>query len=476
MTEIMPALALGRLRPGWHERLTPAQRVVLPYVWALWRRPDQRLPRHRWRSCGLAHARGTGKTRVICEEITRRVEAGEERLIGLLAPAEERTEEVQIAGLIAAAPPWFKPVRKDGGLVWPNGVVAECYTANVKDAGRGSNFSLTWATEIVAMRHAHRLEAMRNMRTATRAGPHPQILWDSTSKGRNDVLEMLRAEHAKDPHMHVILEGTIFSNPIYSDEYLRAEWSSYTGVRREEELLGKHFSQAAGALWAQALIDATRVDFAPTLVARHVAIDPASSVSDTADETGLCLGGRAASGHVYVLEDKSGKHAPERWGDLALDWMPAGGQCTIETNQGGDAHVAVLRSRATNRDLDVVVLGRDDPWPQPAHGVVQVRRQFSRDSKGARAEGPAAETEAGRVHLVGDFPDLEREMTTYVPGEGGKSPNRLDAMAMAVAELAGLCRDAAPDTSANVAAAAQAHQALVAATRGRGVQGRRLGL
>jgi len=50
-----------------------------------------------------------------------------------------------------------------------------------------------------------------------------------------------------------------------------------------------------------------------------------------------------------------------------------------------------------------------------------------------RAEPVAARFEKGRVHLVGNFPQLEEECVTYVPGN--PSPNRLDAMVWAVTAL-----------------------------------------
>ena len=56
-----------------------------------------------------------------------------------------------------------------------------------------------------------------------------------------------------------------------------------------------------------------------------------------------------------------------------------------------------------------------------------------------RAEPIAAAFERHRAHLVGDFPELESEMCSYVPCE--KSPNRLDAAVWALTELV-------PDTGA----------------------------
>jgi len=45
-----------------------------------------------------------------------------------------------------------------------------------------------------------------------------------------------------------------------------------------------------------------------------------------------------------------------------------------------------------------------------------------------RAEPVASMSERGKLHLVGEFPMLEEEMTSWVPDIGLKSPNRLDAL------------------------------------------------
>jgi phage terminase large subunit-like protein len=462
---VSPALALTIRDQKWLDSLSPEELIVLLSMWELWARPEQRIPTHGWSTCGYDGARGFGKTAVICAEINRRVEAGEETLIGLMAPTEERTREVQIDGLIAAAPPWFVPEQVEGGLRWPNGVKAEAFTSATSGGARGGNYSLAWFTEIVDYKAHTREEAFRNLATATRKG-RAQIFWDSTSKGRNEVLEQLRAAHARDPRMHPIIGGTMFQNLTLDDAYLRREWWSYAGVRREEEILGRHFSQAEGALWEQAWIDATRVDVAPTIEVEHVGIDPAfTTSSDYADETGLSRCGRASDGHVYVLEDRSGRYKPDRWGDIALDWMPRGGRCTIETNQGGDMNVYVLRSRAETRGLRVREIGRENDWPEPEDRVVFVRRQFSRESKGTRADGPSVEWQARRCHIVGELPDLEREMTTYVPGSG-KSPNRLDAVVFAVTELRELNRnDEGRDASGEAQAAKRISDLLAERTR-----------
>lgn len=55
--------------------------------------------------------------------------------------------------------------------------------------------------------------------------------------------------------------------------------------------------------------------------------------------------------------------------------------------------------------------------------------------KRLRAEPIAALFEQHRVHLVGDFPQLEDQMCGWDPAESGPSPDRLDGLVWALTDL-----------------------------------------
>jgi phage terminase large subunit-like protein len=443
-------------------------------MWDLWLRPDQRIPRHAWRTCGFDGGRGYGKSVSICAEINRRVKAGTDRHILLMAPTEERVEKMMIPFLIATAPPWEAPVPYRGGLLWPNGATALAFTPEAPGRVRGENASLSWCTELVDWNEKTRSEAFANLSFATRKG-QAQILWDSTNKGRNDLLQSLRDRHERDPQANVIIGGQMFDNYLWSTLYTREAYLEHTGVRRREEIFGEHFAESEGALWAQADLDKTRVTSAPELERTLVAIDPAQSTGPDADERGLMCGGRARDGHAYATHDLSGRYPPEGWGDAAIDaaLVPLGNRIVIERNHLGDHAVYLLRSRATERGVTVDVVPKGDPWPPYNPRVLHVREVIGRESKGARAEGPAAETNAGRAHIVGDMPDLERELTTWVPGSGRRSPNRLDAFAYLITDLRDLAATRKPDRRGEVMGALAATRTLATATAGRGRRGMR---
>ena len=49
-----------------------------------------------------------------------------------------------------------------------------------------------------------------------------------------------------------------------------------------------------------------------------VAIDPAATSGEEADETGIVVAGKDKNGHGYVLADISGRYPPTEWARLAI--------------------------------------------------------------------------------------------------------------------------------------------------------------
>ena len=140
-----------------------------------------------------------------------------------------------------------------------------------------------------------------------------------------------------------------------------------------------------------------------------VAIDPAASTGEHADETRIIVAGRDIDGHGYVLEDASGRYAPMECARAAVRAYRAHGADRIvaEANNGGEMVAAMLRSVDANVPLMLV---------HAAHGKV------------ARAEPVAALYEQGRVHHLGAFAMLEDQMCAFSPGAHGVSTARRPAI------------------------------------------------
>jgi len=467
-----PAIVCLKQDPQFLDKLTEVERFVLPYVADFWMRPDQHVPRHDFTYCGFICGRGFGKSWAIAQEINRRVQSGEARSIALMMQTEPRVYEVMVDFLIATSPPWFKAELRGGAVHWPNGAVALVFTAEAPEAPRGGNFDLTWLGELVAWPSSTRKAAFDNITTATRKGKG-QVLWDTTSKGKNELIIDLLKLHEENPHEYPIIRGTVFSNEWFTIKYLRGEMRKYPkGRRRDEELYGIVYTESAGALWQQVWLDDHRVAHVPLQFRRRlVSLDPTTTHGDDSDVCGFAVGEECGDGHVYITKDRSDKYTPEGWADAAIDECEAGAAgivIEVTGNSGGHYLLPNIRARAALRKSPQFPEGlqvrewpdsNGKPFPDRTPGVIYVREKKARDAKETRAYAPAGLSESGFLHLVGHFAELELEMTTWVPGDR-KSPNRLDAAVYLALELAGLELTQKPDAKKQLEGVKKAHAVL----------------
>lgn len=216
--------------------------------------------------------------------------------------------------------------------------------------------------------------------------------------------------------------GVLHMNPQdnldnISPEYI-ALLESMPKRKRERFLAGLFSDDSEFALWDDATISNGRISpkDLPDMRRIVVAIDPAVSATDTSDETGLVVAGVGFNDHFYVLEDATGKYTPTQWAKKAIllhnKWKAD--RIVGEVNNGGDLIETVIRN------IDKTV---------PYKAVHATRNKMT------RAEPIAAVYEQGKGHHVGEFPDLELEMTTWESKKGEKSPNRIDALTWAGTEL-----------------------------------------
>src|SRR6516162_6527364 len=175
-----------------------------------------------------------------------------------------------------------------------------------------------------------------------------------------------------------------------------------------------------GALWSHGSIEASRLRSAPQMTRVVVAIDPAVTSGEEADETGIIVAGKDHNGHGYVLADLSGRYPPTEWARLAITAYRThrADRIVAEVNNGGDMVGATLRM------VD----------PNVAFTAVRASR-----GKVVRAEPVAALYQQGRVHHIGTFPQLEDQMTNFTSdidrAAAGYSPDRVDALVWAFSEL-----------------------------------------
>jgi len=174
------------------------------------------------------------------------------------------------------------------------------------------------------------------------------------------------------------------------------------------------------------MIDAHRVAVAPELRRVVVAVDPSGSKDgdQRADECGIGVAAVGVNGHFYVLDDASGHYSPATWGRRAVqEWQRwQADRIVVEGNFGGEMALQTIR---TVRDDDDKPVGANAP----------LKLLHASRGKAARAEPIAALYEQGRVHHVGNLPELEDELCQWEPASGMRSPNRLDWLVWALTEL-----------------------------------------
>jgi hypothetical protein len=163
------------------------------------------------------------------------------------------------------------------------------------------------------------------------------------------------------------------------------------------------------------------------LVRTAVALDPSGGGGSSNDESGIVGGGRDANGDCYVVADRSGKHsADERGRQTCLLAIEIDADAIIvETNYGGDMARQNVIQAWQQLERERLTGGRLMPR------IVSVN---AKQGKRLRAEPIAQLYEQGIVHHVGEFPRLEGQMVSWIPGMD--SPDRMDAAVHLLTELA----------------------------------------
>lgn len=395
--------------------LTELEAAHLLHDWRFWARPEQMPPIAPWETWLVLAGRGFGKTRTGAEWVRAEAESGRRRRIALVGPTLRDVKKTMVegeAGVISISPPWFRPlfVKSELRLVWPNGVVADLYSAERPDRLRGPNHDAAWADELAAWKHLE--ETWDNLELTLRAGSDPKRVVTTTPKPRQGLKRLIA-----DPTTLVTRGSTQANADNLAKGYVTRLERRYAGTRLgRQELDAEMLEDAEGALWNLKRLDTLRVAVPPDLKRVVVAIDPAVSTGSRSAETGIVVAGLGEDGIGYVLKDLSGRRRPEEWAERAIAAFRAhrADRVVGEVNNGGDLVEATLRA------VD----------PQIPFRAVSASR-----GKRIRAEPIAALYEQGRIRHVGAMPKLEDQMVSWAPGEDAGSPDRVDALVWALTEL-----------------------------------------
>lgn len=398
----------------------------LLYDWSFWARPSQLEPPDDWWTVwAIVAGRGVGKTRSGAEWVREKAKTPNTR-IALIGRTAADSRDVMVegeSGIMNIHPPSEQPSYSPANrrITWPNGSIATTFSGDVPDQVRGPQFHFAWTDELASWNHVPGVDgatAWDNIQIATRLGTRPRILATTTPKRLPAMQELMKRE-GKDV---IVTRGSTLDNAgNLGEAYLNFVFNLYAGTRMEQqELHGIMLDDVEGALWEQELIDRWRVPAVPIgLPHKVIAVDP-SVAEQPKDECGIMVvgatGGKSLVGrHAYVLEDASVHGSPDVWARRVVAmWEKWQCPVVVEVNQGGGL------VRRTIHGIN------------PAVPIYDVR---AFQGKALRAEPVVMKYEQGKVHHCGYLGLLESQLTSWVPFETKKSPDRLDALVYGVMAL-----------------------------------------
>ncbi len=402
---------------------------ALPYLFEFWALPHQLPPAGDWRTWVILGGRGAGKTRAGAEWVRAMVEGarpqdpGRARRVALVAETIDQAREVMVfgdSGIMACSPPDRRPVwiATRRMLQWPNGAVAQIFSAHEPEALRGPQFDAAWVDELAKWKKAQDVWDM--LQFGLRLGEAPRAVVTTTPRNQATLRDLLGREGTVVTHA-----PTQANRANLAEGFLEEVQRRYAGTRLgRQELEGMVLADTEGALWPEARLRACVVDEVPVLDRIVVAVDPPVSGHKGSDDCGIVVAGVVMRGapqdwRAFVLEDATVSAAsPLDWARAAIAAMERHGaeRLVAEVNQGGAMVESVIR--------------QVDP-------LVPLRTVHASRGKVARAEPVAALYEQGRVFHVRGLGTLEAQMGQMALRgyEGRGSPDRVDALVWALQDL-----------------------------------------
>jgi predicted phage terminase large subunit-like protein len=287
------------------------------------------------------------------------------------------------------------------------------FSAEEPERLRGPQHDTYWCDEIAAWRYP---ETWDMLLFGLRLGDDPRGVITTTPRPTKLIRDLVADQTV------VVTRGTSYENRInlaqaFFDQIVR----KYEGTRLgRQELDAELLEDVPGALWNRALIEAARPPMGflmPELIRVVVAIDPAGSSGEEADETGIIVAGKDKEGRGYVLGDLSGHYTPIEWGRAAIAAYRShkADRIVAEVNNGGEMVEATLRMIDPNIPFTAVHATR---------------------GKRVRAEPISALYEQGRIRHMTSLAKLEDQMCTFAPElDSGALDDRVDALVWGFTDL-----------------------------------------
>lgn len=407
-------------------------------------RSEQRAPADAdWDTWLLLAGRGFGKTRTGAEWVIGQAKTLERG--ALIGPTAADVRDIMVegeSGIMACARPSFRPDYQPSKrrLVFPNGSIMVCYSADEPDRLRGPQHHYAWADELAAWRYLQ--HAWDMMQMGLRLGEHPRTCVTTTPR----PLPLVKALVKDTERVHTVRGSTYDNLHNLAPVFQRAVLDRYAGTTLgRQELDAEILEDLPGALVARKHI--VSVDAAPDCDLVVVGVDPAGT--GTGDEAGIVVVGRGtADRRLYVLADYSAQLTARETGlrawaalyehdatalvyedNFGKQWLRDGLIDAYADHHGLNGRVRrVIKdagSAPTETAGDIHLAQSGVHVANPYKLLSKVTAQHG---KHLRAQPVAMRYEQGRVRHVGVLAALEDQLTTWNPNESSDSPDRVDAL------------------------------------------------
>ena len=247
--------------------------------------------------------RGAGKTRAGAEWVRAQVEGakpldpGKCARLALVGETIDQVREVMIfgeSGILACSPPDRRPewqaTRKR--LIWPNGAIAQAFSAHDPESLRGPQFDGAWVDELAKWKKAR--DTWDMLQFGLRLGDAPQVCVTTTPRNVGVLKELLELDTTV-----VTSAPTEVNSAFLAQSFLDEVRARYAGTRLgRQELDGVLLDEAEDALWNLSMLENGRCKAAPELDRIVVAVDPPVTSKESSDECGIVVAGVTMQGPV----------------------------------------------------------------------------------------------------------------------------------------------------------------------------------
>lgn len=395
--------------PEWE----PAGRAALE--------PHQVPPAGQWSLWLLEGGRGSGKTEACARYFASYMRTHPGHRGRIIAPTFGDAVESCVRGPsgLLSVDPEIRWVASDPGgskVVWPNGSEALVLgTPKPDDVNRlraGGNRHIDWWEEMAA--NAQLGPAWDQAQLGLRLGAHPHAIGSTTPRRKRDY-RRVRALPGT-----VLTHATMYDNPHNPEEWVERMRSRYEGTTLgRQEIGGQLLPDDDAALWRESWFEDNRVYELPPnhfwQGAPVIGVDTADGKPE-GDMQSYSVVGLSSDHRLYVVEHEAMRVGVDAFAGACIDAaVRHHGRIVLEANHGG---------AFAKRTFEIAMRERN--------AFVPLELVHASQGKRIRAEPVAALYEQGRVSHVGQFPDLEDQLTSFTGAPGEKSPDRLDSLVWAI--------------------------------------------